>query len=110
MTAVKGGRLKGGLPSLRPGKEWREWITLVVRIALAAILGLGGYAQFSEAGGPQKGAVSSSGVPPPSSRTLPQGGVGPVALGLPVREMALAALILLGFAPRVMAICVGLLF
>jgi uncharacterized membrane protein YphA (DoxX/SURF4 family) len=103
MTAVKGGRLKGGLPSLRRGKEWREWITLVVRIALAAILGSAGYAKFSEAEGLQKVAVSSY-------RILPQGMVGPVALGLPVLEMALAALILVGFATRVMAICVGLLF
>jgi uncharacterized membrane protein YphA (DoxX/SURF4 family) len=36
--------------------------------------------------------------------------VAPVAFGLPVLEMALAALILLGFATRAMAICVGLLF
>lgn len=81
----------------------QEWITLVVRIALAAILGTAGYAKFSEAGGLQKVAVSSY-------RILPKGMVSPVALGLPVLEMALAALILLGLATRTMAICVGLLF
>ncbi|WP_349497795.1 MauE/DoxX family redox-associated membrane protein [Actinoallomurus iriomotensis] len=81
----------------------REWITLVVRVLLAAILGIAGYAKFSEASGLQKVAVSSY-------RILPQSMVGPVALGLPVLEMALAALILIGFATRTMAICVGVLF
>jgi uncharacterized membrane protein YphA (DoxX/SURF4 family) len=81
----------------------REWITFVVRLALAVILGTAGYAKFSEATGLQKVAVSSY-------RILPQGMVGPVALGLPVLEMALAALILIGFATRTMAICVGVLF
>src|SRR3954469_22600103 len=103
MTAVKGGPRKGGPPSLRPAREWREWVTLVVRIALAAILGIAGYAKFSEAEGLQKVAVSSY-------RILPQSMVAPVAFGLPVLEMALAALILLGFATRAMAICVTLLF
>jgi uncharacterized membrane protein YphA (DoxX/SURF4 family) len=103
MTALKGGRLKGGSPSLRPTREWQEWITLVVRVVLAAILGIAGYAKFSEAGGLQKVAVSSY-------RILPQSMVAPVALGLPVLEMALAAMILVGFATRTMAICVGLLF
>ena len=83
--------------------RYQEWITLVVRVALAAILGAAGYAKFSEAEGLQKVAVSSY-------RILPQSLVGPVAFGLPVLEMALAAMILLGFATRAMAICVGVLF
>jgi uncharacterized membrane protein YphA (DoxX/SURF4 family) len=84
---------------------WRqqEWITLVVRVALAAILFSAGYAKFSEATGLQKVAVSSY-------RILPQSAVGPVALGLPVLEMVLALMILVGLATRVMAVCVGLLF
>lgn len=88
---------------LRPVLRQQEWITLVVRVALAAILGTAGYAKFSEAEGLQKVAVSSY-------RILPQSMIGPVALGLPVLEMALAAMILIGFATRTMAICVGLLF
>jgi uncharacterized membrane protein YphA (DoxX/SURF4 family) len=88
---------------LRVVLRQQEWITLVVRLALAVILGTAGYAKFSEAGGLQKVAVSSY-------RILPQGMVAPVAFGLPVLEMALAALILLGFATRAMAISVGLLF
>lgn len=83
--------------------RYQEWITLVVRVALAVILGAAGYAKFSEAEGLQKVAVSSY-------RILPQSLVGPVAFGLPVLEMALAAMILLGFATRAMAICVGVLF
>ncbi|MEV0399193.1 MauE/DoxX family redox-associated membrane protein [Actinoallomurus sp. NPDC050550] len=79
------------------------WITLVVRVALAAILGIAGYAKFSEPPALQKTAVLAYQI-------LPKGMVTPVALGLPVLEMVLAAMILLGFATRVMAICVGLLF
>ncbi|MGH3374104.1 MAG: MauE/DoxX family redox-associated membrane protein [Actinoallomurus sp.] len=81
----------------------QEWITFGVRVLLAVIMGTAGYAKFSEAEGLQKVAVSSY-------RILPQGMVAPVAFGLPVLEMALAALILFGFATRAMAICVGLLF
>src|SRR3954452_3642509 len=94
---------RGGYGFLRVIMRQQEWITLVVRIALAAILGVAGFAKFSEAGGLQKVAVSSY-------RILPQSMVAPVALGLPVLEMALAAMILLCFATRTMAICVGLLF
>ncbi len=83
--------------------QYQEWISLVVRIALAAIMFVAGYAKFSEAQGLQKVAVSSY-------RILPKGMVTPVAFGLPVLEMVLAVMILLGFATRVMAVCVGLLF
>lgn len=84
-------------------ERYQEWITLVVRVLLAGILGVAGYAKFSEPAALQKTAVSAY-------RILPQSMVAPVALGLPVLEMALAAMILLGFATRIMAICVGLLF
>ncbi len=97
--AAAGGRV--GV--LRGVLRQQEWITLVVRLALAVILGTAGYAKFSEAEGLQKVAVASY-------RILPQSMVAPVAIGLPVLEMALAAMILVGFATRAMAICVGLLF
>ncbi len=83
--------------------QYQEWISLVVRIALAAVMFIAGYAKFSEAQPLQKLAVSSYQV-------LPKGMVTPVAYGLPVLEMVLAAMILLGFATRVMAVCVGVLF
>jgi uncharacterized membrane protein YphA (DoxX/SURF4 family) len=81
----------------------RERVTLIVRVLLAAILGYAGYAKFTEPAALQKVAVSSYQI-------LPKGMVTAVAFGLPVLEMALAAMILLGFATRAMAICVGLLF
>jgi uncharacterized membrane protein YphA (DoxX/SURF4 family) len=74
-----------------------------VRVALAAIMFTAGYAKFSEAKPLQKLAVSSYQI-------LPDSIVTPVAYGLPVLEMVLAVMILLGFATRVMAICVGVLF
>lgn len=83
--------------------RYQEWITVVVRVALAGILGVAGYLKFTEPQGLQKVAVESY-------RILPKSLVTPAAFGLPVLEMALAAMILLGFATRVMAICVGLLF
>lgn len=91
----------GRLPSLP--ERHQQGITLVVRVLLAGILGLAGYAKFTEPAALQKTAVAAY-------RILPKSMVGPVAFGLPVLEMALAAMILLGFATRVMAICVGLLF
>lgn len=81
----------------------QQWISVVVRVALAGILGYAGYAKFTEPQVVQKGAVSSYQI-------LPDSLVTPVAYGLPVLEMALAAMILLGLATRVMAIVVGLLF
>lgn len=89
------------IPSL-PAR-YQEWVTLVVRVVLAAILGYAGYAKFTEPAALQKVAVSSY-------RILPESVVTGVAFGLPVLEMALAAMILLGFATRAMAVCVGLLF
>lgn len=83
--------------------RYRERVTLVVRVLLAAILGYAGYAKFTEPAALQKVAVSSY-------RLLPESMVTGVAFGLPVLEMALAVMILLGFATRAMAICVGLLF
>ncbi|MFL6053268.1 MAG: DoxX family protein [Actinoallomurus sp.] len=91
----------GRLPSLP--ERHQQGITLVVRVLLAGILGLAGYAKFTEPAALQKTAVAAYQI-------LPKSMVGPVAFGLPVLEMALAAMILLGFATRVMAICVGLLF
>jgi uncharacterized membrane protein YphA (DoxX/SURF4 family) len=93
------GRLR--LPSV--SDRYQQWITLVVRVLLAAILGIAGYAKFTEPAALQKTAVSAYQI-------LPKSMVAPVAFGLPVLEMALAVMILLGFATRVMAICVGLLF
>lgn len=84
-------------------KRYQEWITVVARVALAVILAYAGYAKFSEALPLQKTAVAAYQI-------LPKSMVGPVAYGLPMLEMALAVMILLGFATRLMAICVTLLF
>lgn len=110
-TAKAGGTVSAGKTAGTAGgsrlppipARYREWITVVVRVLLAAILGYAGYAKFTEAAALQKVAVSSY-------RILPQSMVTGVAIGLPVLEMALAAMILLGFATRTMAVCVGLLF
>lgn len=96
-TAAAGRRLSTSVA------RYQEWITVAVRITLAVILGYAGYAKFTEPQALQKVAVAAYDV-------LPDGMITPVAFGLPVLEMALAGMILLGFATRVMAICVGLLF
>jgi uncharacterized membrane protein YphA (DoxX/SURF4 family) len=102
-VAGKTPKAGGGNGFLSPVLQQQEWITVIVRVALAAILGYAGYAKFIEPQALQKVAVSSY-------RILPTGMVTPVAFGLPVLEMALAAMILLGFATRAMSICIGLLF
>jgi uncharacterized membrane protein YphA (DoxX/SURF4 family) len=89
--------------ALRAVMTQQRWITLVVRVALAGILGYAGYAKFSEAQPLQKLAVSSYEI-------VPKGMVDTVAFGLPILEMVLAAMLLLGFATRAMAICVSVLF
>jgi uncharacterized membrane protein YphA (DoxX/SURF4 family) len=86
-----------------PAARRREWITVVVRGALALVLGYAGYAKFSQPQALRELAVSAY-------RVVPGALVSPLAIGLPVLEMALAAMILLGFATRLMAVCVGVLF
>lgn len=81
----------------------QEWITLVVRVVLAAILFYAGWVKFRQPQGLQKVAVSAY-------RILPDGMVAPVAFGQPLLEMALAIMLLVGLATRVMAICIGVLF
>lgn len=90
--------LSGAIPVARH----REWVTVAVRVVLAAVLGYAGYAKFSQPPGLRNVAVSAY-------RIVPDALVSPMAVGLPVLEMALAAMILLGFATRLMAVCVGLL-
>src|SRR5262245_45492374 len=81
----------------------REWITVVVRVLLAAVLGYAGYATFSQPPGLRELAVSAYQIVPHSL-------VPAMAVGLPLLEMVFAAMILLGLATRLMAVCVGLLF
>lgn len=102
MAEARAEAVRGGKPPAAMAR-YQEWVTLIVRVALAAVLGFAGYAKFTEPHALQKVAVSSY-------RILPEGMVTPVAFGLPVLEMALAVMILLGFATRVMTVCVGLLF
>jgi uncharacterized membrane protein YphA (DoxX/SURF4 family) len=86
-----------------PAARNREWVTVVVRVLLAGVLGYAGWVKFSQPPALRELAVSAY-------RIVPDALVSPMAVGLPVLEMALAAMILLGFATRVMAVCVGLLF
>lgn len=81
----------------------REWITVAVRVVLAAVLGYAGYAKIRQPPGLRDVAVSAY-------RIVPKGLVPAVGVGLPLLEMTLAVMILLGLATRVMAVCVGLLF
>jgi uncharacterized membrane protein YphA (DoxX/SURF4 family) len=80
----------------------RPWVTTVVRLGLATVLALAGWAKVTEPPRLQKLAVSSYQI-------LPDGLVSVVGIGLPVLELALAALLVLGFATRLSAAASGLL-
>jgi uncharacterized membrane protein YphA (DoxX/SURF4 family) len=80
----------------------KPWITTVARLCLAAVLTAAGWAKVTEPAALQQLAVSSYQI-------LPAGFVEPVAYGLPVLELVLAALLLIGFATRFTAVFSGLL-
>jgi uncharacterized membrane protein YphA (DoxX/SURF4 family) len=80
----------------------QPWITTVVRAGLAVVLFLAGWAKFREPPALQRVAVSSYEI-------LPSSMVGVVGVGLPVLELALAVMLLAGFATRFIAVAAGLL-
>jgi uncharacterized membrane protein YphA (DoxX/SURF4 family) len=80
----------------------QPWLTTVARLGLATVLFMAGWAKATEPQALQKLAVSAYQI-------LPDGMVGAVGIGLPILEMALAAMLLLGFATRFVAAAGGLL-
>jgi uncharacterized membrane protein YphA (DoxX/SURF4 family) len=94
-----------------PKRRWADfgtwtliqpWLTTLARLGLATVLFLAGWAKFTEPPALQKLAVSAYQI-------LPDGMVGAVGIGLPILEMALAAMLVLGFATRFIAVAGGLL-
>jgi uncharacterized membrane protein YphA (DoxX/SURF4 family) len=94
--AVKRLERFGGWPAIQP------WLTTLARLGLAAVLFMAGYAKASEAPALQRLAVAAYQI-------LPDGMVGPVGIGLPILEMSLAGMLVLGFASRFIAAAGGLL-
>jgi uncharacterized membrane protein YphA (DoxX/SURF4 family) len=88
--------IRGGWPVIQP------WLTTAARAGLAIVLGLAGWAKVTEPLSLQKLAVRSYQI-------LPEGMVGVVGVGLPVLELALAGLLVLGFATRLAAVASALL-
>jgi uncharacterized membrane protein YphA (DoxX/SURF4 family) len=86
----------GSWPVIQP------WLTTAARAGLAIVLGLAGWAKVTEPLSLQKLAVRSYQI-------LPEGMVGVVGVGLPVLELALAGLLVLGFATRLAAAAGALL-
>ena len=80
----------------------QPWLTTVARLGLAVVLFLAGWAKFSQPAALQKLAVSAYQI-------LPEGLVGVVGIGLPILEMCLAGMLVLGFATRFVAAAGGLL-
>jgi uncharacterized membrane protein YphA (DoxX/SURF4 family) len=87
---------RGGWPVIQP------WLTTAARAGLAVVLALAGWAKVTEPVSLQKLAVRSYQI-------LPEGMVGVVGVGLPVLELALAGLLVLGFATRLAAVAGALL-
>ena len=84
------------------GEVIRPWLTTAARCGLAVVLALAGWAKVTEPAGLQKLAVASYHI-------LPDGMVSVVGVGLPVLELTLAALLVLGFATRLAAVLSALL-
>ncbi len=83
-------------PARRTWTVVQPWLTTAARCGLAIVLGLAGWAKVTEPPSLQKLAVRSY-------HLLPEGMVSIVGVGLPVLELALAALLVLGFATRLAA-------
>jgi uncharacterized membrane protein YphA (DoxX/SURF4 family) len=88
--------VRGGWPVIQP------WLTAAARVGLAIVLGLAGWAKVTEPVSLQKLAVRSYQI-------LPEAMVSVVGVGLPVLELALAGLLVLGFATRLAAVAGALL-
>jgi uncharacterized membrane protein YphA (DoxX/SURF4 family) len=83
-------------------RAYQPWITLAARLGLAVVLFWAGWAKITEPTGLKQLAVSEYDI-------LPKGMVPAVATGLPLLEICLAALLVVGFATRFAAILSGLL-
>ncbi|WP_220140284.1 MauE/DoxX family redox-associated membrane protein [Kitasatospora acidiphila] len=73
-----------------------EWLSTVVRLALAVVWAWAGLAKISDP------AVAAQAVR--AYRILPEGLVKPVGYGLPFLELALALLLLVGLGVRIVAV------
>lgn len=77
-------------------------ITTAARIGLAVVLGWAGWVKVTQPPALQKLAVEAYDL-------LPDGMIGPVGLGLPILEVVLAVLLVLGFATRLSGALAALL-
>jgi len=83
-------------------RTYQPWLTLAARLGLAVVLFWAGWAKITEPTGLKQLAVSEYDI-------LPKGMVPAVATGLPLLEICLAALLVVGFATRLTAILSGIL-
>src|SRR5512139_170549 len=77
-------------PAIQP------WLTTVARLGLAGVLAYAGLAKFTEPLAIQRRGVAAYEI-------LPESMVNAVCVGLPILELVLAALLLVGFATRFVA-------
>jgi len=94
---MMGGMVAASVP--RFGRA-QPWVTVLARVALAAILGYAAWAKLS--------APANSVVTIKAYRLIPDSMASVVAYGLPAVELALALLVLAGLASRftALAVCV----
>ncbi|MCD0450805.1 DoxX family protein [Actinocorallia sp. API 0066] len=86
----------------RERAAWIGWVTFAARLGLAGVLFWAGWTKFTEPVVLQRQAVDAYQI-------LPEALVGPVGVGLPVLEMVLALLLVVGFATRLTAVISGVL-
>ncbi len=83
-------------------RPWIQWTTTAARVALAGVLFWAGWVKFTEPPALQRQAVEAY-------ELLPEGLAGAVGYGLPVLEMVLALLLVVGFVTRFSAVLSALL-
>jgi len=83
-------------------RTFQPWLTTAARLGLAVVLFWAGWAKINEAPGLRQLAVSEYQV-------LPDGMVNVVSIGLPLLEICLAIMLVVGFATRFTAAAGGLL-
>ncbi|MEO3783534.1 DoxX family protein [Actinocorallia sp. B10E7] len=89
-------------PGRLVARAWTQWVTTVARVVLAGVLFWAGWVKFNEPPALQRQAVEAY-------ELLPSGVAGAVGYGLPVLEMVLALLLVVGFATRFSAVISALL-
>ncbi len=84
-----------------PGRAWGGWVTLAARLVLGAVWVYAGWAKIADPDAARRAVRAYE--------LFPEALVKPIAWGLPFVELALAVLLIVGFATRPAAVASAVL-